>query len=1049
MSSGCLAADVTEAELARQFSQTVRPFVARYCVGCHGDSNPAAQFNLKQYDGVVQVVRDHHSWALLAAKLRGGEMPPRNLPQPPQSERDVVIQWVETALRVEARKNAGDPGIVLARRLSNAEYNNSIRDLTGVDLRPAREFPVDPSNAAGFDNSGESLSMSPALLNKYLQAAREVASHLVLGAREIRFAPHPVLVETDREKYTIHRIVDFYDRQPTDYADYFQAAWRYKHREANGQAAATLLSLAEEAKISPKYLPMVWGILEETTEDVGPVATLQRMWRALPRPEHKQPELVREGCEKMRNYVLHIRKLTARQFRSPKVQGLSGTSQPLMNWKLRAFASHRRDFDRAALQVEGDRPLELPFMPRIGGVPTEDEIGVRNEALAVRMRAGDPNLLVPRGQRALYESSFAKFANVFPDAFYIRERGRFYPDDSEDKGRLLSAGFHNVMGYFRDDTPLMEMILSEEQQKELDTLWLEFDTIADFTTRTYVQFYFNQSGEVEGRGRESGSFRSDKDVTTTDVIFGIRDTYLKKAESGGDAISKEAIQEHFARVNAQIRLVEKARKDAEPLHVAGLLDFAARAYRRPLTDTEKQDLRSYYQTLRATLSHEDAMRDLVVLVLMTPDFCYRVDAAAGGPLVSDAAGSSAGPKASPSSSRRRSAGAGSADGARTAGSQTASTRTAIIRAEGRSIALPGHALASRLSYFLWSSVPDQELMQLAASGELQKDEVLKLQVRRMLKDPRARAVASEFAGNWLDFRRFEDHNSVDRTRFPNFTNELRQAMFEEPIRFIQDVIQNDRPVLELLYGKHTFVNAVLARHYGIETRVKPGQWVRIEDARKYGRGGLLPMAAFLTRNSPGLRTSPVKRGFWVAKTVLGESIPPPPPSVPELPGDESKMDLPLRQMLAKHRENAACAGCHARFDGFGLAFEGYGPVGEQRTRDLAGRAVDTQADFPGGRQGKGLDDLVAYIREKRASDFVDNLVRKLLVYALGRSLQLSDEPLVDSMKTSFAAGGNRFSVLVESIVSSPQFRNQRVPVQLAIQQLRKEQTRQGEVRKGE
>lgn len=444
------------------------------------------------------------------------------------------------------------------------------------------------------------------------------------------------------------------------------------------------------------------------------------------------------------------------------------------------------------------------------------------------------------------------------------------------------------------------------------------------------------------------------------------------------------------------------------------------------------------------------MRDLVVLVLMTPDFCYRVDAAAGGrTLVSEAAGPSAGPKASPSSSRRRSAGAGSGDGNRTAGSQTASTRNASTRTEARSIALPGHALASRISYFLWSSVPDQELMQLAASGELQKDEVLKLQVRRMLKDPRARAVASEFAGNWLDFRRFEDHNSVDRTRFPNFTNELRQAMFEEPIRFIQDVIQNDRPVLELLYGKHTFVNAVLARHYGIETRVKPGQWVRIEDARKYGRGGLLPMAAFLTRNSPGLRTSPVKRGFWVAKTVLGESIPPPPPSVPELPGDESKMDLPLRQMLAKHRENAACAGCHARFDGFGLAFEGYGPVGEQRTKDLAGRAVDTQADFPGGRQGKGLDDLVAYIREKRESDFVDNLVRKLLVYALGRSLQLSDEPLVDSMKTSFAAGGNRFSVLVESIVSSPQFRNQRVPVQLAIQQIRKEQTRQGEVRKGE
>ena len=190
-------------------------------------------------------------------------------------------------------------------------------------------------------------------------------------------------------------------------------------------------------------------------------------------------------------------------------------------------------------------------------------------------------MLVPAGQRERYEASFARFASVFPDAFYIRERGRYYPDDSEDKGRLLSAGFHNVMGYFRDDTPLMELILDERQRKQLDMLWLEFDTIADFTTRTYIQFYFNQSGEVEGRGRESGSFRpSNAEITAEKTIFGIRDTYLKKAETGGDDVAKEAIREHFARVNATIRMAEKARLDAEPTHLEALQRFASRAYRR-------------------------------------------------------------------------------------------------------------------------------------------------------------------------------------------------------------------------------------------------------------------------------------------------------------------------------------------------------------------------------------------------------------------------------------------------------------------------------------
>jgi hypothetical protein len=202
-------------------------------------------------------------------------------------------------------------------------------------------------------------------------------------------------------------------------------------------------------------------------------------------------------------------------------------------------------------------------------------------------------------------------------------------------------------------------------------------------------------------------------------------------------------------------------------------------------------------------------------------------------------------------------------------------------------------------------------------------------------------------------------------------------------------------------------------------------WVRIENAREYARGGLLPMAVFLTQNSPGLRTSPVKRGYWVARRVLGEVIPPPPPVVPELPKDEAKLDLPLRDVLAKHRENPSCAACHARFDSFGLTFESFGPIGEARAKDLAGHDVDVRATFPGGSSGAGVDGLQAYIRANREKDFLDNLCRKMLVYALGRSLILSDEPLVQRMNAKLAASGYRAGSLIESIVASPQFLNKR------------------------
>jgi hypothetical protein len=998
-------------ELERRFVETVRPFLVSYCISCHSGEKPMAQVDLGQYSNLRAVVQDHRHWSLVLEKLTAKQMPPPQAKQPAPEARQAVIGWIDAVLKNEARKNAGDPGLVLARRLSNAEYNYTIRDLTGVDIRPTREFPVDPANPAGFDNSGESLVMSPALLNKYLQAAREVANHLVLKPNGLAFAPHPMLVETDRDKYCVSQIVDFYQRQATDYSDYFQTAWRFKHRSALGKPKGTLANIAAESKVSPKYLATVWRTLEGPKEDVGPTAKLQVMWRELPAPKGNQLELARDGCDRMRDFVVQLRRKLEPRFPGLTVKGMRTTSQPFLMWKNRQYATHRMDYDRDALQVEGEaRMVQIDSTPKNKGAA---ENNVADEEAAERARnrqPNDPDLRVPAGQRPNYEAAFARFCAVFPDAFYISERGRNYLDPTKDKGRLLSAGFHNLMGYFRDDLPLYELILDEKKQKELDALWQELDFVASANIRTYVQFYFNEAGEAHGRGPESGALRPpDKEVTSQVMIQQVKDSYLAKARASSNEIAIQAIEDHFQSVNAGIRWVERARIEAEPRHLEALQQFAARAYRRPLSQGERTDLLAFYRSLRdkSGLDHEEAMRDSVVGILMSPDFCYRIDLvdtdAAPEPQVSQHLSQRA--KTTPTGASRH-------------------TRTTPVPQGARP--LSDFALASRLSYFLWSSMPDDELLARAADGELRTPEVLAAQVRRMLQDKRARGLATEFAGNWLDFRRFEELNTVDRERFTSFNNELRQAMFEEPIQFFVDVARNDRSVLDFLYANHTFVNPVLAQHYGMPGgAVRSDEWVRVEDATRYGRGGLLPMSVFLTKNAPGLRTSPVKRGYWVVKRVLGEEIPPPPAVVPELPRDEAKLDLPLREVLAKHREDASCASCHARFDSFGLAFEGYGPVGERRTKDLAGRPVDTQATFPGGGEGSGFDGLRNYIRTHRESDFIDNLCRKMLVYALGRSLLLSDEPTIDATRSKLTANGYRLSSLVESIVTSPQFLTKR------------------------
>lgn len=976
--STCTAAEPDADELNHRFTTTVGPFLKTYCLDCHGSDEPEAKLDLSAYSSATAVANDHRIWAIVLERLEPGEMPPADVEDQPDSrQRQAVIDWIKAAREFEATRNAGDPGPVLARRLSNAEYNYSIRDLTGVDIRPTATFPVDPANEAGFDNSGESLAMSPALLNKYLGAARQVVEHLVLTPDGIAFAPHPVVTDTDRDKYCVKRIVQFYQQQPTDYADYFHAAWRFRHREELGQEAATLHDVAVVTGVSPKYLSTVWSFLTDTEESVGPVAKLRSMWQKLSPPLNQQ-DTARADCEEMRDFVVELRGKLVREFDHLYIEGNHKGSQSFVLWRNRQYASHRRSFDRSALQVNS-----VSNEPPTADEPTTEE-PIADEADPI-----DEDLLVPddKAERSRYEASFKQFCFVFPDAFYVSERGRGYVQESKkqdgEKGRLLSAGFHSMLGYFRDDGPLYQLVLDESERREIDRLWQELDFITSAPMRQYVGFlWFERTDSRFMRDPEFDFARAeDKDAQSESMIERLADVYLNKAmASGGSEVEIQAVEDYFHQINDQIRWVERARVEAESGHLKTVIEFAARASRRSLSVAEREELAAFYKSLRNHdgLSHEEAIQDTVVSVLMSPYFCYRLDLGGVG-------------------AGRRS--------------------------------LTDDELASRLSYFLWSSMPDEELLRTAGNQDLHRPEVMIAQAHRMLQHEHVRGFATEFAGNWLDFRRFEQHNAVDRERFPEFTDELRQAMFEEPIRFFIDLVQHDRSVLEFLDGEHTFVNSVLARHYGMDVQQLPfhgEDWLQINNGGDHGRGGLLPMSVFLTQNAPGLRTSPVKRGYWVVRRLLGERIPPPPPNVPELPDDETTLgDLTLRETLARHRDHESCAGCHDRIDSIGLAFEGYGPVGELRDSDLGGRPVSTTATFPGGDEGTGLDDLRTYLRQHRQEEFLDNLCRKLLSYAVGRSLILSDDLLVRQMRLQLEADGFRFSSLVKSIVSSSQFLNKR------------------------
>ncbi len=404
--------------------------------------------------------------------------------------------------------------------------------------------------------------------------------------------------------------------------------------------------------------------------------------------------------------------------------------------------------------------------------------------------------------------------------------------------------------------------------------------------------------------------------------------------------------------------------------------FAARAWRRPVTDAEVERLVRYVGLAqREGDSWERGIQLAVTAALVSPNFLFRVETDK---------------KASDAKAKHT---------------------------------VGDYEMASRLSYFLWSSMPDDELLALAAAHKLQNPAVLAAQVKRMLRDKKARALADNFAGQWLQLRKLKTANP-DPARFADWNDGLRDAMGQETTLFFQNVVREDRPVLDFLDGRYTFLNETLARHYGIEG-VTGSQFRRVALSDASHRGGVLTQASVLTVTSNPSRTSPVKRGKWVLDNILGTPPPPPPPGVSQLPDDKKGRTLTgtLRERMEQHRANPVCASCHQRMDPIGFGLENFDAVGGWRTQD-GGAAVDATGTLPGNVKFSGPAGLRKILMGKKDL-FTRSLSERLLTYALGRGVENYDKCNVDAIAKTTAVSGYKFSALVTAIVQSDPFRLRR------------------------
>jgi hypothetical protein len=326
-------------------------------------------------------------------------------------------------------------------------------------------------------------------------------------------------------------------------------------------------------------------------------------------------------------------------------------------------------------------------------------------------------------------------------------------------------------------------------------------------------------------------------------------------------------------------------------------------------------------------------------------------------------------------------------------------------------------LASRLSFFLWSSIPDDELLQLAESGRLQEASVLEAQVRRMLRDRRSDALVTNFASQWLYLRNLSSI-SPDLRLYPDFDDNLRIAMREETESLVREVLMENRPVLHLIQSDHSFMNERLAVHYGIPG-ILGSETRRVENVGKSHRGGILRHASLLSVTSYATRTSPTIRGSWVLENILGTPPPPPPPNIPALRERSSSTPTSTRERLAQHRENPACASCHELIDPVGFVLESYDALGRWRHWD-GDTAIDSATVLPDGKRAASVTDLESSILE-RPEAFVGTLVEKLLTYGLGRGAEIEDGPYVREIVKQAAADDYRFHSILVAITQSRPF----------------------------
>ncbi|MBI1311110.1 DUF1592 domain-containing protein [bacterium] len=1037
----------------------LRRLATNFCIDCHQPDGSEAGVDLESLTKRDDFAADFRLWRRVVEQLDQKLMPPSSAAaQPTEAQRRQLVAGIRRGIAVAEKQHDGEPGNVVIRRLTSAEYGYAIRDLTGVDFNVERNFVPDAVGGAGFTNTGIVQFTEDAILERYLEAARQIADHAVVGTGPLQFFQDSGA--TGFELSAIDRILKIYRMhgfrtsageggQPFGTEKYplaFLTTWQFRYREQLGRADVALQTLADEAGIEPRFAEYIHEIL--TAESPAfPTSKIVAAWRQLPSPtsnEAPTSEQIRIECEQI---AALLRRWQNRFGVNPDAKEEAPILRPdrfsvqrtqpfemNINWPQGTTTAHlvisvesangdgspraaitwqnpQIQFRDYAKRLADPAPLrdflsdETIAQLKLGGhwfdreLPPTDFGTVGTHSLAFE-------LPIPEGARSGRLLVTAVLDVEHGDDCIVRctVAQREETDQGKSVSGLLADPHSPAFAEWKRGVLEFARLLPQMSQREpapsdRDPVPAPVDGTYNNAERNFfhTRIKYFRDDEFLVRNILDEETRRQLDQAWADLkgSFEFHETWLqflarkyvidlagrRIAVLDDDWIANlpSEARGYVTPLKADFDQTQSLFAAARSGHVRDVVLLAAKAWRRPLSESEQNSLSAFYQSLRTEsgLDHRSAICAVIARVLISPGFLYRSERA------TDEAG-----------------------------------------IETRSVPLSQWELASRLSFLIWSSVPDDELRRAATAGELATEEQLRQQVRRMLRDPKSQRFATEFFGQWFGFYRFDQFRGIDEALFPEFSKSVQQAMYDEAVAFFDFVLRGDRPVNEILFADYAFLNPQLAEHYGIDVALDGrNELQRVTDSGRFHRGGLLKLGAVLATTSAPRRTSPVKRGDWILRRVLGATIPPPPADAGSIAADEVVDDgQSIRQRLIAHRRDASCHNCHARFDAFGFALENFDPVGRWRTRYRDQQPVETSGELRDGREVSGVDGLHDYLRDELPR-FHETLATRLLGYSLGRQEEVGDRSLIVELQQHMQDAGG-MAGLLERIVTSRQFRFQ-------------------------